>query len=67
MTHIGNYELNEDESQWLEKYASGVYDRSSKDITTALNKKISADDVKEFLKDAKYTAPKKKKKQKMQK
>jgi len=50
MTHIGNHELNEDESKWLENYAAGVYDRSSKDITSALNKKISADDVKEFLK-----------------
>lgn len=58
MTHIGKHDLNEDESKWLESYATGVYDRASKDITTALNKQISAEEVKEFLKDAKYSAPK---------
>jgi len=54
MTHIGKHELNENESEWLLKYADGVYDRSSKDITAALNKQITAEDVKAFLKETHY-------------
>ena len=53
MTHIGKHDLNENESEWLLKYAEGVYDRSAKDIQAALNKQITAEDVKAAIIEAK--------------
>ncbi len=61
MTHIGKHDLNENETEWLEKYAKDVYEKCAKECQAALNKPISAEDIKAYLAEThttfKYVEP----------